>query len=79
MRTCSGTGGNGTEKFAQESAEPPGLHGFPTYFSLNLFLEKRFQLFGKYWAMRVGFNNIAGNKNPLYVNNDSDETRPKTY
>src|SRR5216684_3372107 len=38
----------------QQLAEPPGLHRFPAYFSLNLFLEKRFHLFGKYWAVRGG-------------------------
>ena len=56
----------------QQLAEPPGLHRFPTYYSLNLFLEKRFHLFGKYWALRGGFNNITGRKNPTYVNNDID-------
>ena len=63
----------------QQLAEPPGLHRFPTYFSLNLFLEKRFHLFGKYWAVRGGFNNITGHKNPLYVNNDSDSPEFLTF
>jgi hypothetical protein len=63
----------------QQLAEPPGLHRFPTYFSLNLFLEKRFHLFGKYWAVRGGFNNITGRKNPLYVNNDSDSPEFLTF
>ena len=63
----------------QQLAESPGLHRFPTYFSLNVFLEKRFHLFGKYWAVRGGFNNITGRKNPLYVNNDSDSPEFLTF
>jgi hypothetical protein len=63
----------------RQLAELPGLHRFPTYFSLNLFLEKRFHLFGKYWAVRGGFNNITGRKNPLYVNNVSDSPEFLTF
>jgi hypothetical protein len=49
-----------------------GRYRFPFYFSLNLFLEKRFHLFGRYWAVRGGFIDITGRKNPALVNNDID-------
>jgi len=52
----------------QELVEPPGSRRFPTYFSLNLQLEKRFHLFGCYWALRGGFDNVTGNLNPIFVN-----------
>jgi hypothetical protein len=47
-----------------------GRYRFPFYFSLNLFLEKRFHLFGRYWAVRGGFLDINGRRNPALVNND---------
>ncbi len=49
-----------------------GRYRFPYYFSLNLFLEKRFHLFGRYWAVRGGFLDITGRRNPALVNNDID-------
>ncbi len=48
----------------------PGSYRFPTYFTLNLHLEKRFHAFGYYWALRGGFDNITDRSNPLVVNND---------
>lgn len=51
---------------------PAGSHRFPTYFTLNLFLEKRFHVFKRYWAVRGGFDNVTNHKNPFYVNNDID-------
>jgi hypothetical protein len=48
----------------------PGSHRFPEYFSLNVQLEKRFHLFGYYWALRGGFDNITGHFNPAFVNTD---------
>lgn len=48
----------------------PGSHRFPTYFTLNLHLEKRFHLFGYYWALRGGFDDITGRSNPVVVNAD---------
>jgi len=46
----------------------PGSNRFPTYFSLNLFVEKRFHIFGRYWALRGGFENITDHANPAVVN-----------
>jgi hypothetical protein len=50
----------------------PGSHRFPEYFSLNVQLEKRFHLFGYYWAVRGGFNNITDHRNPYAVNSNTD-------
>ena len=56
----------------QELVEPPGSRRFPTYFNLNLQLEKRFHLFGYYWALRGGFDNVTDRLNPIFVNGDID-------
>ena len=50
--------------------EPPGSRRFPTWFTLNTHIEKRFQAFGYYWAVRGGFDNVTGHRNYSYVNND---------
>jgi hypothetical protein len=54
----------------QQLVGEPGSHRFPEYFSLNVQLEKRFHLFGYYWALRGGFDNITGHFNPAFVNTD---------
>jgi hypothetical protein len=56
----------------QQQVVPPTTLRFPTYFTLNLFLEKRFHFLGYFWAVRGGFNNITNRGNPGYVNNDID-------
>ncbi len=53
----------------------PGTNRFPTYFALNLFVEKRFQAFGRYWALRGGFENITDHANPAVVNADIDSSQ----
>ncbi len=50
--------------------EAPGSRRFPTYFTLNLQVEKRFHLFGYYWALRGGLDNITDRLNPVTVNAD---------
>jgi hypothetical protein len=50
----------------------PAFLRFPTYFTLNTHLEKRFHAFGFYWALRGGFDNITGRRNYGNVNNDID-------
>jgi carboxypeptidase family protein/TonB-dependent receptor-like protein len=50
--------------------EPPGSRRFPTWFTLNTHIEKRFHAFGYSWAIRGGFNNVTGHRNFTYVNND---------
>ncbi|HEX9112188.1 MAG TPA: TonB-dependent receptor [Terriglobales bacterium] len=52
----------------QQLVGPPGTHRFPGYFALNLFVEKRFHAFGRYWALRGGFENITDHANPAVVN-----------
>ena len=54
----------------QQLVGEPGSRRFPEFFSLNLQLEKRFHLFGYYWAVRGGFDNITGHNNPAFVNSD---------
>lgn len=63
----------------QELVEPPGSRRFPTYFSLNVHLEKRFRAFGYYWALRGGFDNITGNLDPVAVNGDIDSPQFLTF
>lgn len=63
----------------QELVEPPGSRRFPTYFALNVFLEKRFHAFGYYWALRGGFDNITGNLDPIFVNGDINSPQFLTF
>jgi hypothetical protein len=58
---------------------PPGSHRFPDYFSLNLQVEKRFHLFGYYWALRGGLNNITDHANPYVVNSDINSPQFLTF
>ena len=57
----------------------PGSYRFPTYFALNLQLEKRFHLFGYYWALRGGFDDITGASNPVVVNADVNSPQFLTF
>jgi len=61
----------------QELYGKVGAQRFPDYFSLNLQLEKRFHLFGNYFALRGGFDNITGRCDPFVVNNIIDPTHPQ--
>jgi hypothetical protein len=63
----------------EQLVEPPGSRRFPTYFSLNLSLEKRFHLFGFYWAVRGGFDDITGRTNPVVVDNNIDSPNFLTF
>ncbi|MBO0911239.1 MAG: TonB-dependent receptor [Acidobacteria bacterium] len=53
----------------QQLVLPPGVFRFPTYFTLNPHIEKRFHAAGFYWALRGGFDNITNHQNPYTVNN----------
>lgn len=57
----------------------PGTSRFPSYFSLNLFAEKRFHAFGRYWALRGGFENITDHTNPTAVNADINSLQFLTF
>jgi len=63
----------------QQLVGPPGSHRFPEYFALDLQLEKRFHLFGYFWALRGGFNNITGHSNPYVVNSDINSPQFLTF
>jgi hypothetical protein len=57
----------------------PASRRFPTWFTLNTHVEKRFHALGYYWAIRGGFNNVTGRKNWIYVNNDINSPDFLTY
>lgn len=42
---------------------------YPTFFEMNLHLERRFEFRGHRWAFRFGANNLTGRINPDSVNN----------
>jgi len=48
---------------------------FPDFVSLNLHVERRFRLLGFEWALRGGFDNITGRRNPTAVVNNVDSPR----
>ena len=50
------------------AGRPDGMR-YPSYFSINLHLERRFHVAHTLWAWRFGFNNITNNGNPNSVNN----------
>jgi hypothetical protein len=56
----------------QELISNVGAFRFPSYFSLNIQLEKRFHFFGYYLALRGGFDNITARCDPFVVNNVID-------
>jgi Carboxypeptidase regulatory-like domain len=63
----------------QQVVEAPGSRRFPTWFTLNTHIEKRFHALGYYWAIRGGFNNVTGRKNWIDVNNDINSPDFLTY
>ncbi len=56
--------------------DPPGTFRFPTYYTLNLQFEKRFHAFGRYWALRGGFDDITNHANVVQANGILDPTHP---
>lgn len=56
----------------QQLQGSPNSSRFPTYFTMNLHVEKRFGLLGRKWAFRVGVNNITNHENPSWVDNNMD-------
>ncbi len=46
----------------------------PSYFSANLQFEKRIHLFGRYWALRGGFDNVTNHANAYLANGVIDPT-----
>jgi hypothetical protein len=56
--------------------DPPGKFRLPTYYTVNLQFEKRFHLFGRYWALRGGFDNLTNHGNAILANGIIDATHP---
>lgn len=56
----------------QQLVGPPNSSRFPAYASLNLGLERKFELRGYLWAVRVEAVNILGRQNPDSVVNNID-------
>jgi hypothetical protein len=57
----------------------PAFLRFPSYFTVNTHLEKRFHAFGFYWALRGGFDNLTSHRNYGIVNNDVDSPKFLTF
>jgi hypothetical protein len=54
----------------------PDTFRLPTYYSVNLQFEKRFHLFGRYWALRGGFDNVTNHANYILANGVLDAMHP---
>jgi hypothetical protein len=54
----------------------PESFRLPTYYSVNLQFEKRFHLFGRYWALRGGFDNVTNHANDILANGVVDAMHP---
>jgi hypothetical protein len=57
----------------------PNERRFPSYFSVNLHLERRFGFLHYQWAWRFGLNNLTNHGNPNVVNNNIDSPLFLTY
>jgi hypothetical protein len=56
--------------------DPPGTFRLPAYYTVNLQFEKRFHAFGRYWALRGGFDNVTNHANDILANGILDPTHP---
>jgi hypothetical protein len=54
----------------------PGTSRLPTYYSVNLQFEKRIRLFGYYWALRGGFDNVTNHANASVADSIIDPLHP---
>ena len=63
----------------QQLVGAPGSRRFPTYFTLNTHVERRFSLFHYYLALRAGFNDVTNRHNPTVVNNNIDSPQFLTF
>jgi hypothetical protein len=57
----------------------PNSTRFPSYFSLNIALERKFPLRGYLWAFRAGLINALDRSNPNVVNSDFDSPQFMTF
>jgi hypothetical protein len=63
----------------QQLVGAPGSVRYPSYFSLDVQVERRIHLFGFVWALRAGCNDITNRPNPSGVNNNVDSPDFLTY
>ncbi len=63
----------------QQVVGTPNSRRLPAHFSLNVHVERRFQMLGLRWALRAGFNNVTGRDNPTGVNNNIDSPEFLTF
>jgi hypothetical protein len=56
--------------------DPPGKFRVPAYYTIDLQFEKRFHLFGRYWALRGGFDNLTNHANTQLANGILDAAHP---
>ncbi len=57
----------------------PNERRFPSYFNVNLHLERRFRFMHYQWAWRFGLYNLTNHGNPNVVNNNIDSPLFLTY
>ncbi len=50
----------------------PAAHRFPSFFTLNPAIERKFNFHGYRWAARIGIENITNSANPVTVDNNVD-------
>src|ERR1700733_11049462 len=48
--------------------DPPGTFRLPTYYTVNLEFGKRIHLFGRYWEVRAGFDNVTNPADAMLSN-----------
>lgn len=58
---------------------PPGSRRLPSYFNVNLHLERKFRAIHYLWAWRFGYTNLTNNGNPNTVNNVMGTPQFLTY
>ena len=63
----------------QQLVGAPDALRFPTYFTLDTHVERRFRLLGCRLALRAGFNDVTDRKNPSAVNNNVDSPQFLTF
>jgi hypothetical protein len=65
-----------TDQGAIYPGTTPETYRLPIYYTVNLQFEKRFHLFGRYWALRGGFDNITNHANVALANGVIDAAHP---
>ena len=63
----------------QQLVGAPSSRRFPRYFCLNAALERRVQILGYQWDLRVGLDDLTNRTNPTAVNNVIDSTQFLTF